>query len=114
MATTIQVRVDEQLKSDVEKILDELGLDISTAVRMFFAKIRRVQGLPFEARLYNEETIQAIEDAMAGRNLIGPFDTADKMFASLESEDEKDKPVYVSKPKRPMMVAEDEDAEYNV
>jgi DNA-damage-inducible protein J len=59
----IQVRVEPDLKNDVEGILHDNGLDIPTAIRMFFAKIRRVQGLPFEVRTYNAETLAAFEEA---------------------------------------------------
>ena len=59
----IQVRVEPELKEDVESILNENGLDIPTAIRIFFAKIRRVQGLPFEVRSYSSETMAALEEA---------------------------------------------------
>jgi DNA-damage-inducible protein J len=88
MAKTIQVRVDEQLKADVEALFSELGLDVSTAVRMFFMAALREQGLPFEACLLNDETVQAMIDAREGRNLVGPFDTVEEMMASLEADDE--------------------------
>lgn len=44
---TIQVRVPEKNKKNVEKILASLGLDVSTAVRMFLVRIELDQGLPF-------------------------------------------------------------------
>ena len=59
----VQARVEPELKADVETILNENGLDIPTAIRIFFAKIRRVQGLPFEVRSYSDETIAALEEA---------------------------------------------------
>jgi DNA-damage-inducible protein J len=59
----IQVRVEPDLKDDVEGILNDNGLDIPTAIRMFFAKIRRVQGLPFEVRTLSAETLAALEEA---------------------------------------------------
>jgi DNA-damage-inducible protein J len=46
----VQVRVEPKLKAEVESILNDNGLDIPTAVRMFFTKVRLVQGLPFEVR----------------------------------------------------------------
>jgi DNA-damage-inducible protein J len=59
----IQVRVEPDLKEDVESILSDNGLDIPTAIRMFLAKVRRVQGLPFEVRTYSAETLAAFEEA---------------------------------------------------
>ena len=73
----IQVRVEPELKEDVEDILNDNGLDIPTAIRMFFAKIRRVRGLPFEVRTYSAETLAAFEEA----ELISR-DTYAKTFSS--------------------------------
>lgn len=46
----VQVKVDESLKNEVAAIYKSIGLDLSTAVRMFFIKSKDVNGLPFEAR----------------------------------------------------------------
>ena len=59
----VQARVEPELKEDVESILRDNGLDIPTAIRIFFTKIRRVQGLPFEVRTYSDETLAALEEA---------------------------------------------------
>lgn len=34
----------------------------------------------------NSDTLQAMDDAVSGRNLIGPFDTVDEIMASLEED----------------------------
>lgn len=47
MTTNIQIRIDTKLKKDSEKLLDRLGLDFPTAVRMFLKKMNMVQGIPF-------------------------------------------------------------------
>ncbi len=44
---TIQVRVSDKQKKNVDKILASLGLDITTAVRMFLCRIEIDNGLPF-------------------------------------------------------------------
>lgn len=46
--TTISVRMDEQLKKDFDRICDELGMTMSTAVIMLAKKMTREQKLPFE------------------------------------------------------------------
>ena len=49
MATTlVQVRVDEELKQSVQTIYSQYGLDLPTAIRIFFNKTQIVNGLPFE------------------------------------------------------------------
>ena len=43
----IQIRVDRPLKDDVSALFASLGIDMSTAVRMFFQRCRAEQGIPF-------------------------------------------------------------------
>lgn len=51
MATTVlQVRIDNVLRSEANEILAELGLDMSTAVRLFLKRVVINQGLPFPFR----------------------------------------------------------------
>ena len=47
MTTCITFRTDAELKADVEEILDDIGMDMSTALNCFGAKIRDVGGIPF-------------------------------------------------------------------
>ena len=52
MATElVQARIDSELKDSVTRILEENGLDIPTAIRMYFAKIAHVGGIPFDVRV---------------------------------------------------------------
>ncbi len=47
----IQVRVDTPLKEAVSEIFSSLGIDTSTAVRMFFQRCRIEGGIPFPLTL---------------------------------------------------------------
>lgn len=53
-ATTVNVRVDENVKRDIEKLYDRLGMNISTAVNMFFKQCLIEQGLPYQPKLNNK------------------------------------------------------------
>jgi DNA-damage-inducible protein J len=115
MAKTIQIRVDDTLKTNIEELFSSLGLDISTAVRMFFSAALREQGMPFEIRRFNNETIKTIKDAEAGRGLYGPFGTVDEMLKSLEMDEEDVAHRYIpNKNRKAMKVAEESDNEYEV
>jgi DNA-damage-inducible protein J len=51
MATSlVQVRVDEKLKDEVSEIYENFGIDLPTAIRIFFKKTVSVKGLPFDLR----------------------------------------------------------------
>lgn len=56
MATTlVQVRIDEDLKNQAAAVYDALGIDLSTAVRMFFKRSVVARGVPFSMTLSNSE-----------------------------------------------------------
>ena len=63
----INARIEPQLKQDVEVILDDLGLTTTEAVTLFFKRVKNYRGLPFEVRLPNARTRQAIEQARKGK-----------------------------------------------
>lgn len=43
----IQVRIDKKMKDDVSEVFSTLGIDISTAIRLFLQRCRLVKGIPF-------------------------------------------------------------------
>jgi DNA-damage-inducible protein J len=47
-STNINVRVDCELKAKAQKVLSDLGLDMTTAINVFINQIVYVQGIPFE------------------------------------------------------------------
>ena len=50
MASTIQVRVDDDLKAKSDELFRELGTDTTTAIRMFLTQAISVKGFPFEIK----------------------------------------------------------------
>ena len=48
--TTVNVRVDENVKRNVEILFNDMGMNISTAVNMFFKKCLMENALPFQPR----------------------------------------------------------------
>lgn len=51
--TLVQARIDKDLKKEVAEIYESIGLDIPTAIRMFFVRSKMVRGLPFDTSLPN-------------------------------------------------------------
>jgi len=43
----VQSKVPLEVKQSTEKILNDFGLDISTAIRMFLIKVKNTQSIPF-------------------------------------------------------------------
>lgn len=48
--TRIQVKIDAKTHDLVEKILEENGLDVPTAIRIFWKQIIHRKGIPFSVR----------------------------------------------------------------
>lgn len=46
----LQVRVDEDLKKKASELYDSLGLDLSSAIRIFLYASLRAGGFPFDVR----------------------------------------------------------------
>lgn len=56
MATAlVQVRIDEDLKNKATALYDALGIDLSTAIRMFLKRSVMMNGVPFSMTLPNSE-----------------------------------------------------------
>lgn len=65
----INARVKPDLKTDVEAILSQLGITTTQAITMFFEQVRINKGIPFELKIPNAETIQAMEDARSDKDM---------------------------------------------
>ena len=89
----LQVRMDRQLKEAAEEIFSEIGIDATTAVRMFYTKVARTRSIPFALKAEPEFTpeqekhiLEAAEESKDPANLIGPFSTAADLIASLKED----------------------------
>lgn len=62
MASTIQVRVDEDLKVKVDQLFKDLGTDTTTAIRMFLTQALAVNGFPFEIKRASSNPYEALSE----------------------------------------------------
>jgi addiction module RelB/DinJ family antitoxin len=56
MTTTVQLRIDAATKMQAQKILEKLGLDLSSGIKMFLSQVVRTKSIPFVARTENGYT----------------------------------------------------------
>ena len=47
MTTTLQVRIDKGTKDKAKKTLENLGLDISSGIKLFLEQVITTQSIPF-------------------------------------------------------------------
>ncbi|MDP3725190.1 MAG: type II toxin-antitoxin system RelB/DinJ family antitoxin [Nanoarchaeota archaeon] len=73
MDVTIQVRIDERTKRAAQRTLQEMGLDVSSAVKLFLKNVVITESIPFDVRTKNgfarfqeERMIAETEDAARG------------------------------------------------
>jgi DNA-damage-inducible protein J len=64
----INARVESELKIDVETILKHLGLNATQAITMFYQQIKFHKGIPFEIKIPNEETLDAMNEVELKQN----------------------------------------------
>jgi len=55
-ATNINIRTDSELKAKAQSVLEDLGLDMSTAINMFLNQIVYKQAIPFEINKTTHKT----------------------------------------------------------
>ncbi len=89
VATNLTVRIDAGLKSEAEKLFDELGMSISTAFNIFLRQAVRVQGIPFAISLgiTNRSTLAAMREAeaIAEDPSVPAYTSRESLAKSLES-----------------------------
>ena len=73
---TIQVRVDDNLKNQANSIYERLGLDLSSAIRMFLKRSVSVKGIPFSMILDDDpydpnKALQAMKNMNAAAKIHG-------------------------------------------
>ena len=88
---TIQIRIDAKTKSRAQATLKKLGLDISSAAKLFFNHVIKTKAIPFSIRTvngftpeYEAELLAEIKAMRAGHEKT--FKTAKEFMASLERE----------------------------
>jgi len=92
-AVKLQVRMERSLKEEAEEVFAEMGLDTTTAVRIFFTKVARTRSIPFRLNAGPEFTpeqeariLEAWEESKDPANLSGPFSSTAKLFKHLDAE----------------------------
>jgi DNA-damage-inducible protein J len=82
---TIQIRVDDDMKTAADSLFSNLGLDTSTAIRMFLSAALANDGMPFAVKRRKPDTdlMEAIQDTRNRRNLHGPYKTPEEAVAAM-------------------------------
>lgn len=89
--STIQIRIDEKTKKSAVKVLNRVGMDMSSAVKIYFRQIVLRKGIPFQILTENgltpyqeRQILKASEEAKNGIN-VTTVTTKKEMKAYLDS-----------------------------
>ena len=81
----IHVRIDDETKRRASTAVEAMGLSLSDAVRLFLHRVVADQALPFELKVPNAATREAIREAdQIALARKARFATADDLMADLE------------------------------
>jgi len=81
---TVKVQIEPELKEEAEKIFYKFGLTPVEAIKLFYRAVKREKALPFDAKIPNDETLQAIKDAEERKDLT-ECDDADDLLRKLRA-----------------------------
>jgi len=92
----LQIRMDRRLKEAADEVFSEIGLDATTAVRLFFTKVAQTRSIPFRLKAEPEfspeaeaRILAAYEESKDPANLVGPFDSMEDFIEHLHHNPEK-------------------------
>lgn len=63
--TTISIRTNAATKRAAQKVFTKLGLDLSTGVNMYLARVAQDQAMPFTPRTANGYTLEQEQKILA-------------------------------------------------
>ncbi|MDE0698344.1 MAG: type II toxin-antitoxin system RelB/DinJ family antitoxin [Boseongicola sp.] len=79
--TVVRARIDAATKERATAALSAMGLSVSDAIRILMLRIADEQRLPFDVKVPNSATIEAMEELEAGKGQR--FETPEDLRADL-------------------------------
>ena len=83
--TVFSMRIDKEEKDQLKELYGDMGIDLTTAVKMFFKQSLVKNGLPF--RPTRSKTTNILARTEAEQNDLKSFDNIDDLWADLNDED---------------------------
>jgi len=66
-STTLQVRLPVKLRDEASETLEEMGLDLPTAIRLYLTKVVKTRRIPFELEADPVVEVVQVDEALQGR-----------------------------------------------
>ncbi|MCK5684684.1 type II toxin-antitoxin system RelB/DinJ family antitoxin [bacterium] len=68
-SATIQARIDPEVKTRAQEVLNALQISMSEAISLFLNQVSIHRGIPFEIKLPNKLTAQTLRESDKGINI---------------------------------------------
>lgn len=81
----VRARVSSQLKNDSERVLQQLGMNVSDAIRIFLTQVSLRNEFPLELKVPNKTTLNAFNEIVTD----DIYENADDLFAEVMDSDSK-------------------------
>ena len=79
----LNIRIDDELKDEANELFSDIGIDMSTAIKIFLKQSVREQRVPF---ILGEplDSTQAREEALGGKGKI--YDNVEEMMQDINED----------------------------
>lgn len=86
-STQLQIRIDSKTKKEAKNIFDNIGIDMSSAIKLFLQQTINAKNIPFEVRDENGMTLknaQILQEAILdAENSSKSFNNADDLIKDI-------------------------------
>ena len=83
----IQIRIDDKTKKDAQNILEAVGLDLTSAIKIYLKQIILFKGIPLKIITENgltlkeeKEILKASKEAKSGKNVTRAMNGKDALL----------------------------------
>jgi DNA-damage-inducible protein J len=70
-STTVQIRIDSETKAQAQKVFSDMGIDMSSAIKLFLRNVIITESIPLELRsekgMLAERKCELLKEAARGR-----------------------------------------------
>lgn len=91
---TIQIRIDAKTKKAAQKTLEEIGLDLSSAVKLFLRNVVLRQSVPLDLRTANGFTVaeerEIIRETQEALKYGKSYNSAEELHAAIEASSDEE------------------------
>ena len=92
LTSAINVNVNTEIKKESTDILNDLGINMSTAVNMFLSQVIRSKGIPFDLISPKpsrklRKALKEADDIISGKKKVKAYHNIDELFKDLDLDD---------------------------